>query len=312
LAKEQSELRRPALKRQNYFTVFNQLTKEPNITIRQLRRQLPGPPDMKTVTKAHHAAERLLSRGVEPLTVPEAKEIADSIGEYGATPKYVDDVFDHLCAWRTDQIGKGVLKTRHLEEVFQQLELLRFCLTNPKLELEADFRDYPLELFGEGWSQDWRLEPVTWFRLCTPDLSDENKWGPEFLQLKQHMKDSPFEKHYWQLYQESINLDKAYKETAINLQGEYKQIWENIQKKMISLYNISRIPAFPEPDWEQCQSCCNRELGDKIVSKFAEFIDSLYEWQGKLEKMLSQLNQDLLPSVIEQIIVDGKCDECPQ
>ncbi len=267
--------------------------------------------DGTTVGRALAVGKLIMSRGLKPLDKEEAEQIAET-ARYDTKAKFIQSAHYAYLNWHNDYSTKEYLRKSHLDNLKKQLEVLRSCLTSPQLELGADFRDYPLELFGEGWSQDWRLEPVTWFRLCTPDLTDEAKWGLEYQQLKQHMKDSSFEKHYLQLYQEVINLDKAYKEAATNFQRDYKKTWEDMQVKMVSPYDISRIPAFSEPDWEEYESCCDRTLGDMMVDKFAESIDGLYQWQGKLENMLDQLNKDLLPSIVDSVIANGKCNGCPK
>jgi len=202
------------------------------------------------------------------------------------------------------------LHSRHVDRVIRSVDLLRSCLINPKLVLIPKRREYPLELNG----QDWRLEPLTWFRLCTPDLSNEELWGPEFFILKQHMKESPFWKHYYQLWQEAIKLDKAYQDVARNLgqrDREFNETWREIEKHMVHPYHISRIPDDPEPDWEQYKSCCDRAQSEKLIKMLIRVIPDLVDQQCGLEQLLEQLHQDLLPDEIEPLIVSGHCDNCP-
>lgn len=230
--------------------IYQLLKDNPTAKRKDAKKVLSGRNDT-TLGRALAVGKLLLSRGPKPLDKEEAEQIAET-ARYDTTGSYVLKAHFTYLTWLDDYSTKEYKKRRHLDDVMNQLKVLRSCLTSPHLELGADSRPYPLELFGEGWSQDWRLEPITWFRLCAPDLIDEwGKWGTEYQQLRQHMTQSQFENYYRQLYLEVINLDKAYKKVAESFQGDYKKTWENMRSKMISPFNVSRIPAFPEPDWEE-------------------------------------------------------------
>jgi len=301
------------LERSDYFIIFEVLTSDPHITIQELRRKLPGSPHTKTVTKARNIAEWLLNQGIELPNPDEVKKIALINSTYGATVKYVYDVYDHLCAWRNNQIGKEIQKRRHLENVLMQVELLRFCLEHPTLN------DLPERELLEVRGYDWRLDPMMWFYLCTPSFSRKDLWGPRFPMLESHMKESPFWEHLEQLRQAVKALEQDYDRIALNLfknDQRFKKFWESVQFERLKResdwgYKSSRTLHTPEPEPEDLKPYYDQEYAKEVMKRFIGIVSDLPLRQFELEKMLDQLHIDLLPDEINPLIVKGHCEKCP-
>jgi hypothetical protein len=303
-----------ALIRSDYFIVFDSLTSDPHIAISVLRKKLPGPPGIKTVTRVHNVAEWLLSLGAEAPTYEEAKKIAERNDSYGSTIKSVYETYDHLCAWRTSQLRKEASLKEHWDMLFLVAEKMRTCIEHPTLNDLPDGREL-LELR----EHDWRLDPTLWFYLCTPDFSQKHLWGVEFPLLESHMKDSPFWQHLEQLSQAVKMLEDDYNRIAVSLSNDDRQLrefWKSLQlEKAIREtewgHKPSRTPHKPEPAKEEFQPYYDEEYGKEIMGIFNTAIPDLKSRQLELEKLLEQLHTDLLIDNVGGYITEGKCEKCP-
>lgn len=180
---------------------------------------------------------------------------------------------------------------KHLGSVGRRelTEKLCPCLTNPHLELPNRYATYPLELH----EQDWRLDPITWFYLCTPDFSEEGMmyWEDKFVK---QLKRSSFWNHYQKLKIEVYRLQKDYENSAPTLADEDRNIWQQIQGERNEHFLPSRVPISLEPDWDQWEPYYDREYCDRVIRVFNDNIDDLTDRLCGLEELLQQLNGDLI------------------
>ena len=265
--------------------------------------------DPATIKRAYNVAATLHIRGKQSLDDSEAEAIALQ-AKYLITAGFVKNAFVQYLAWRKRRSTIELLRKRHLKRLIAEVGMLRSCLTDPQLEWVPAIRKEPLIIRG----QDWRLDPITWVRLCTPDLTDQDKWGPLFPSLKAHMKESPFWRHYLELRKTAHDLDKAYEEAARELakgDDEFSKSWDKIQNEKLLMAKPSRVPDFPEPEWGECRPCYEQEDCSNILRRFAKIIPDVHNRLSALENQLEQLNKDLLSHEVEPIIARGHCDNCP-
>ncbi len=305
------------LEQQDYFLIFELMTKNPNISIKDLRRKLLGPPHKKTVTKAHNVIEQLIELGKRPLTEEKKKQIEESVAGYDGTIKYVNDVYNQLNTWRRKLAVNKLLREEHLQDLINLSKSIRRCIEQPNLDERPDY--HPL-MSVRGY--DWRLDPVMWFYLCTPDLSKTDSWRTEPVLLKSHIennpvKDSPFWEHLDQLWQKVKSLEHDYDKTAIKLMKEdkeFRKLWKSIQVERMQReksegYKPSRTPLSLtlitdiKPYYDQGKV-------DGVMSRF-KVIGHLSSRQFEIEQILGQVYKDLSPNEINDIIISGYCDKCP-
>jgi hypothetical protein len=166
---------------------------------------------------------------------------------------------------------------------------------------------------------DWRLDPVRWFYLSTPDFSEKKQWGEEFPILESHIMKSSFWEHLDQLKQLTVALEKKYDDIVSILlinDESFKLTCEILKSKRtqwepLAIFRPSRTPFNPDLELEQLEPYYDKELIEKIMHRFESIVPDIWEPQSKLEEMLNQLYEDLLPDTINPIIVDGHCDRCP-
>lgn len=132
--------------------------------------------------------------------------------------------------------------------------------------------------------------------------------------LRRHMDESPFFRHYHELHQTAEDLEQQYRRAAEQIakdDDDFCQFWDKLQKEKASMIMPSRIPEYPEPDWDEYQPCYTEEYCDEVFRKLSRIIPDVRNWHIDLENRLDQLNRDLLPDEINPIIARGYCDKCP-
>jgi hypothetical protein len=208
-------------------------------------------------------------------------------------------------------------RKNHLDNMNKQADILRSCLEDNKLYLQSGYTlRKPLEINGN----DWRLDPVTWVRLCTPDFSDESLWGREFPLLKAHTKGSPFWKHLSELHQKAVNLEQDYEKAAQKLVTEddrFAAIWEVFRKRKLELlpHRPSRNPiALDDDDLSQYEPSCKPDLCEQIIDRLSKVDNKINSLDRpiELEVLLDQLNIDMVSTNIQTVIAKGWCDGCPK
>jgi hypothetical protein len=311
------------LEQSDYFLIFELMTKNSNITIKDLKMALPHRPNKKTVTKARNVAEQLMKIKEQPPSDEQKKQIADSVAGYDGTVKYVNDVYNQLIAWRRKMGGNelSIIELsigKHLNDLIELASSIRHCIVPPNLDEEPDYH-HLMNVMG----YDWRLDPVMWFYLCTPDLNKVNSWPTEPALLKSHIesnpsKKSPFWEHMEELWQKVKALESVYDKRAVDLMKEdknFKEYWESIQfervkREDVGGYKPSRTPLSlsliidVKPYYDESKV-------DEVIREFEKIKDFLEGDQFELEQILNQLYKDLNPNEINDIIINGRCKKCP-
>ena len=124
--------------------------------------------------------------------------------------------------------------------------ILAPCLTNPHLEQTDTAGRGPLELN----QQNWRLDPITWFFLCAPDLSEVGKayWRIEFKEFRNKMEKITFWQHYQNLRDKVNDLQNKYEKAINKLSAGQSEVWERIQRERTSCFPPSRTAENPNED----------------------------------------------------------------
>ena len=260
-------------------------------------------------------------RTVERLRKVRTGFIKNRTDEKLVTKEWSISTIGLLRSWwiNRELVGNRLSKEEHLKDLIYLAKSIRRCIERPNLDEEPDYHQL---MNVRGY--DWRLDPVMWFYLCAPDLSKTDSWGTDPALLKSHiesnpLKKSPFWAHLDQLWQKVKALENNYDKMAVEIMsedGEFKKYWESIQlervkrEKSEGAYKPSRTPLSLtlindiRPYYDESKV-------DEVIDKFmkTDFILSVH--QSELEEMLNQLYKDLNPTVINPLIVDGHCGECP-
>jgi len=268
-----------------------------------------------TIKTAYNVAKLLHCRGTGPLSRKEAQEIADE-ARYHANVTYVQTAFIHYKAWHEDRLANKVRREEHTRLIKEEAKRLRACVRNPRLHMLPDKRE-----LLEVDNQDWRLDPVMWFYLCTPDFSNsKRRWGDSFSLLRQHTRGSSFWKDYGDLWKAARKLEEDYQIAAIQLGkdfDEYRELWnqisvEKLGRKRGSLFRPSKYPDAPLEEYEDFIPSYDTYYCDQVLSRFSKIIEGLVMQLLELEQKLEQLYSNLEPHKIYPIIDQGYCCECPQ
>jgi hypothetical protein len=312
------------LEQEEWFSLFELVKNKPDATRKDalslpiFNKRVPKRAP-STVGRALNVALWLVQRDDNTLTQDDIKQYLKHAG-YGTTLHYVEEANRRFIEWKTGSkipLKRSLvdyLERLHLDNILSQLETLRSCLEYPTLN---DLPDYRTLLNVRG--NDWRLDPVMWFYLSTPDFSNKDLWGPKFPMLESHMKESPFWEHLEHLEHMVKDLEKYYDIIALKLSAEdqrFRDFWRAIQVERLRRetawgYKPSRTTHSPEPTPEDFKLYYDQEYAKEVTKRFERIDDGLSLRQFELEKMLDQLNNDLLPDLINPIIVRGHCEKCP-
>jgi hypothetical protein len=195
---------------------------------------------------------------------------------------------------------RTVAKHLGVSQIDQLSRLLLKCIFNPRISTPPRYARYPLELNG----QDWRLDPITWFYLCTPDLSEdvEYLWEDATPKFMNTIKKTKFWRDYIKLRYEVFQLNKGYEEAVQKLSEtdvKLKELWDKITCERQRYERSSRVPRFPEPSWDEWEPCYDRECADSVLTQFLTVMPDVHERLIWMDDMLQQLNDDLATKQLE-------------
>lgn len=182
---------------------------------------------------------------------------------------------------------------KHIDKVMQDqyAAVLSTCLSKPHINVPSNYTPVPLELHG----QDWRLNPIIWFHLSAPDLSEDAEvhWERDFPSLVRRLKGQSFWRHYLKLKSDAYALQQEYECAAQALSEEDQVTWENTQHDRNAHFLPSRVPDEPEPAWDEWEPCYDHGYADRVVRVFGHQIKGLTEKMCNLEDGLQRLSDDL-------------------
>jgi hypothetical protein len=271
-----------------------------------------GVPSRTTVSRTLAVAVGLYER-IDPLadlTQDDVKNIR--YAGYHPTRTSIDNAFEVFKEWLLgDRHQSKKLPHGHVDLLLMQAVELRKYLTEPDLFELPDDREL-LTISGK----DWRLDPIMWFHLCTPDLKNKDAWGATFRMLLEHLEGSQFLKDYASLRQAVGRLEQDYNRAAIQLDAEARASWLDIQTEKAMREKTSvplplRHPGASDasmdrsPPYEPC-------LCKKMIREFSKVMKEPPLWMRlrDLEKQLKKLSLDLDPHEVWACIEKSHCSDC--
>jgi len=226
---------------------------------------------------------------------PTQKEVEFAVGKLGYknTAPFINGTFNYYFAWYVSKVWENIFSSRSSKSsitipISIKSKLLS-CLYNIHTEIATETEWVPLQYEG----LDYRLEPVTWFRICTPDLMDECCWSPHYDDMKHYLLENGFLNHYWELKKKADTLQSLYDFKIADLPLIYRMIYRNIRNRTERRFGPSRIPAEPKPDFKRYAPVCGHWLSGKIIIAFQNRIPELTDMLYDLEWRLQKLNDDL-------------------
>ena len=292
-------------------TIFAELEKNPNLQAHELQ-QITGR-DPKTARRMLRTANKVLDwRREQPPPDHQFGEMAAAI-RYGVSAEYVRHFFQ---VHGTRQARLRRPQSAHLDDLYGQLGKLKACFENVDSPyLPPDYREL-LEVRG----CDWRLDPMMWFYMCTPDLSDMRRWDPEFKQLLEHMEGGEFKKRFGKLRDTVQELEK----TLVRLVQATKDTELQEKFKAIQVgWLLRRKPDTPKPhrvgsssEPEDLEPDYTPTFAEQVMAKLEAVpldiwrVCGMIEKQLALEEQLQALQTYLSSDEIRQVIKRGKCSGC--
>ncbi len=209
----------------------------------------------------------------------------------------------------------GLLRERHLNYICNQAILVLECMENAELKRgarEFGIDDYePLQI----GSNDWRLDPVNWCDLVSPDFTPEKAWGDAFDLFKQHTKESRFWFHLEELHKNAKYLWEKYDSFAGKFSTADTQLnekWELIKKTREYTLLNSRNPLTPTLEYQNANPYYSNYDCEQIMKRFYIIDPDLIKMQQGLQFLSEQLWDDLQPQNIDSTIYSGHCNKCPE
>ena len=274
------------------------------------------PRDPTTVRRVYNVALEFQNRGLEVLDDDAAGQIAVK-AKYGVNIRRVEALFIAWQHWKTGGNKRYEeaqwLRQQHLDRLLRAVDPIRKCVFNP-WESWAHANPGPPLWIG---SHDWALVPRLWFSVVTPNFDDESDWGRAFPQLKMHLEKSPFWDDLAELermtYAVAEDLEIAANKYG-SLHDDFQIPWGKLQKRITSGWDLqdSRTPRHPVPDWEKIKP----PYGDLYARHVCEalaggIMPDVYDRLWALVSQLDVVRNDLEPGVVDRVIAEGTCPDCP-
>jgi hypothetical protein len=273
-----------------------------------IRKKISG--SRTTKIKATEVGAIVFHHGSEPISNEEAAQIAKRVG-YGTKASYVQNIRYEYLDWLARE---GKHQSLHIEELKKLANTFSLCIKDTR---EYELPDNRLLLEVDGI--DWRLDPMMWFYLCTPDFEPMGKWGDLFPNLKEHLGQNPFWEHYEVLKNKADQLDSWFRLEVGKLGPEFhsrKDIWDELEKaKRDRRLNLTWYPSvFPnarpderagfEPGYDSTYADALLDLlgGNGLNPEIQMF---------ELETLLVEMKQDLSVERMLPMIEESHCKDCP-
>jgi len=310
----------PPLTRAEWLKIFNLVNAHKELE--EVKKAL-RPRNRITITRAYNAARELIKMGNTPLDEVKIQQIKKT--GYGATERSIDHADSMYRDWLR-QNAQSVVKDDingaspkyieendlHLKKLNTLASRIRSSIANP----DTESREYPsyksLWMYG---GQDWRLTPKAWGQVMLPYLEDEKVWNRPISihYLFEHIKNSPFQKHYSELLEEIGKLQQEFFDTAEIIKTINPQIfadWNDLNDDL-EVYGIDLKPlhnVIPPEEIEALEF--DPQYYNELLRAFRENITSLDKKYDILEDFVQQLYDDLDEDIIQDIIKKGSCEKC--
>ena len=284
-------------------------------------RSLLKPRHRTTVNRVRNVAAEFQRRRLTKLTDPMAKRIATE-ASYGMSIRRVKTLFNAWQRWKLgdssktdkepDEIAQW-LRQQHLDRLLHAVNPIRKCISNPWDSWGQTLPRRPLLLGGH----DWALVPKLWFYVVTPNFDDESDWGRAFPQLKEHLEKSPFWDDLDELEAMTLDLAKDLDIAAEKLgrtNDGFRKTWLTFQGEISSVWRLqeSRTPSNPVPDWEKINLHYDAVYARRVCEEFTRGVmPDVYDRLRALSDKLEVLRKDLEPGIVDRVIAEGTCPECP-
>ena len=284
-------------------------------TIDRLRQQLARVPEELAATLPL-SVQRYREELREKLGVlDEEKQSNNAIKPGGAVPPDMEE------AKRRQYLDL------HLRNLEKAVEDLRTRLYNPSLVMRDadDERPYLLPL----GSHDWALFPVAYVHNTTPNFLHRERspytWGVGFLQLREHLEDSPFILHLRELMDAADKLERDTRSAAREVEEDLREAarqefgrddpdflarWKEHLWGYAS-YDPERWPIDPLPDPATVQPGYSTKFLKEVLYHLLNGpMPDTVQRLGDLELLLVDLNRDLEPDVVNKYLIEGTCYSC--
>jgi hypothetical protein len=213
----------------------------------------------------------------------------------------------------------------HVHDQIEFAKVLRSCVSNPASEeCDPEVGQIPMSVNG----YDWRLDPMTWFHLVTPYLMsyDTSKavkelWGSDFPDLRKHTDKSEFWGLLENLQTKVNSLQEDYAKVAAKIgekDSKFYSEWLEIQSYRTNKLDPRRFLGHTKPETKKFQPIYDSSYADEVVTKFR--IPKLKKIKKfnfprrhmELEELLQKVYDCLEPHIINKIITEGHCENCPK
>tara|TARA_B100000315_G_C14555331_1_gene577844 strand:- start:1052 stop:2008 length:957 start_codon:yes stop_codon:yes gene_type:complete len=276
-----------------------------------------------TVARTYNIVLEFHNRGLKELEDSMAEQIAER-DEYPVSVRRVRTLF---AAWKTWNYGDPLitaqnkpdergqwLRQQHLTRLLQGIDPIRKCISNPWDSWAHANPGPPLRIGGH----DWALVPKLWFSVVTPRFVDELDWGRAFPQLKKPLEESPFWGDLAELESMTLAVAKDLESAADELgrtDDDFRMSWSKLQELIVSGWVLqnSRTPRHPVPDWEKTKPPYGDGYAENVCRALAGGIMAdVYDRLWALVSQLDVVRDDLEPGVVDKVIAEGTCPECPR
>tara|TARA_B100001971_G_C18017782_1_gene445749 strand:- start:138 stop:548 length:411 start_codon:yes stop_codon:yes gene_type:complete len=135
--------------------------------------------------------------------------------------------------------------------------------------------------------------------------------------LKEHLEKSPFWDDLDELEAMTLDLAKDLDIAAEKLgrtNDGFRKTWLTFQGEISSVWRLqeSRTPSNPVPDWEKINLHYDAVYARRVCEEFTRGVmPDVYDRLRALSDKLEVLRKDLEPGIVDRVIAEGTCPECP-
>jgi hypothetical protein len=266
------------------------------------------------------------SLGAEPRTIERLSAVLTGFkngkpNDDLATPEWPNSKVIELREWWEDYLTYKHAWSRkiHLDSLMQDAQKLRSRTINPNVNMRifTDITNEQSTWFYGGF--DWRLTPLYWFDLVVPVIELADAWIPNFANLKSHLSNGSFLRHYAELSLEVEQLHGKISEFSDGLRENnptWYDKWNNYEE-YIEYFFVDgkeyKPDVIPSPDIGQRLIDNFSYLGNflsETAIRLKQYLPDLDKKCDRIEDLLQKVYDDLDKDCIAQDIENGRCPRC--